>query len=279
MWGWQERPDTANSQLAAASDGNCRCSEPSCKSSPHWQRGTHFSPRECGAGKKDQTLPTVSWLLPVLAAASEGNCKCSEPSCKPSPHWQRGTHPSLWRKFKWDWQERPDTANSQLVAGSDGNCRCKVPSCKPSSHWRRGTHSPTGENGAGKKGQALPTASWQLAAAKALPTVSLQVPMMATGGAVSSHVSPVTTGKEALTPPSEGIGAGKKGQALPTASCQLPVMATAGAVSPHVSPAPTGKEAPTPPGGKSGSGKNGQALPTASWQLPALIARDGNCQQ
>ena len=147
-------------QLAAASNGNCRRSEPSCKSSLHWQRPTpplekvglarkarhcllpalatasavnpHVSPvptgkeaptppsGESGAGKKGQALPTASWQLPVMATASDGNCRGSEPSCKSSPHWQRGTHSSRWKE--WVWQEWPGIANSQLATTS-ANCQ------------------------------------------------------------------------------------------------------------------------------------------------------------
>ena len=71
---------------------------------------THAPTRESGAGKKGRALPKASWQLPALTAASDGNCMCSEPSCKPSPHWERGTHSSLWREQ--GCQERSGTANS-----------------------------------------------------------------------------------------------------------------------------------------------------------------------
>ena len=160
--GWQERPDTANSQLAAASDGNCRCSEPYCKLSPHWQRCTHSFPGKSGTGKKGQTLPTASWQLSVMATT----CAVS-PHVSPVPTSKET--PSLpLENVGCQW---PDTATSQLADASTGSCqgwqlatasnsngRCSEPSCKPSSHWHKGTHSQW-ESGTDKKGQALSAAS------------------------------------------------------------------------------------------------------------------------
>ena len=172
------------------------CSEPSCKPSPHWQRGTHSSLwRKWGWQERPDTANSQ------LATSSDGNCRCREPSCKPSFHWRRGTHSSTRREL--GWQERPGFANNQLatataklpavVVGSDSKCR--EPACKPSPYWQIGTHpSLERESGARRKGQALPTAIWQLPA-----------------------VSPVHTGIDTHSPQLES-GAGKKDQALPTAS-------------------------------------------------------------